>query len=90
MSRSGSTAWIGSLGDAIINAQARGTWMDERFWARMILIVHRMVGNTPEVSEQLRQPLENLFGACYKELPARQGLKAMLDTTYQRSSLRVT
>jgi hypothetical protein len=58
--------------------------MDERFWARMILIVHRMVGNTAEVSEQLRQPLENLFGACYKELPARQG--AENDARYNLST----
>jgi orotate phosphoribosyltransferase len=86
MSRSGSTTWIDSLEDAIVNAQARGNWMDERFWARMILIVHRMVRNTPEVSEHLRGPLENLAGACYKELPARRGLRAMIDTTYQRSS----
>lgn len=89
MSRSGSTAWTGSLGDAIINAQARGNWMDERFWARMILIVHRMVRNTPEVTEQLRRPLENLVGACYKELPARRGLKAMIDTTYQHSKVEL-
>ena len=87
MSRSGSTAWTESLGDAIVNAQARGNWMDERFWARMILIVHRMVRNAPEVSEELRRPLKNLVGACYRELPARRGLKAMIDTTYQHSSL---
>jgi orotate phosphoribosyltransferase len=90
LSRSGSTAWTASLGDAIVNAQGRGNWMDERFWARMILIVHRMVRNTPEVSEQLRRPLENLAGACYKEFPARRGLKAMINTTYQRSSLNCT
>jgi hypothetical protein len=87
MSRSGSTAWTGSLEDAIINAQARGNWMDERFWARMILIVPRMIRNTPQVSEQLRRPLENLVGECYKELPARRGLKAMVDTTYQSNSI---
>jgi orotate phosphoribosyltransferase len=90
MSRSGSTAWTDSLGDAIVNAQARGNWMDERFWARMILIVHRMVRSTPEVSEQLRRPLENLVGACYKELPAHRGLKAMIDTTNQHRSLNCT
>jgi hypothetical protein len=83
MSRSGSTAWTESLEDAIVNAQARGNWMDERFWARMILIVHRMVRNAPELCEQLRRPLKNLVGACYKELPARHGLKAMIDSTYQ-------
>jgi orotate phosphoribosyltransferase len=87
MSRSGSTAWTDSLGDAIVNAQARGNWMDERFWARMILIVHRMVRNAPEVSEELRRPLKKLVGTCYKGLPARRGLKAMIDTTYQDSSL---
>ena len=90
MSRSGSTAWTDSLGDAIVNAQARGNWMDERFWTRMILIVHRMVRNAPEVSEQLRRPLKNLVGACYKELPARRGLKAMIDTTYEYNSLNCT
>jgi hypothetical protein len=61
--------------------------MDERFWARMILIVHRMVRNAPEVSERLRRPLKNLVGACYKGLPARHGLTAMIDSTYQRSSI---
>lgn len=86
MSRSGSTAWTDSMGDAIINAQARGNWMDERFWARMILIVHRMMRNSPELSEQLRRPLENLVGACYEELPARRGLKALIDTTHQHIS----
>jgi hypothetical protein len=90
LSRSGSTAWTDSLGDAIVHAHARGNWMDERFWARMILIVHRMVRNSPEVSQQLRRPLESLVAACYKELPARRGLKAMIDSTYQRSSLLVT
>jgi orotate phosphoribosyltransferase len=90
MSRSGSTAWTESLGDAIVNAQAHGNWMDERFWARMILVVHRMVRHTPEASEQIRLPLKNLVGACYKELPARRGLKAMIDTTYQDSSLNCT
>ena len=90
MSRSGSTAWTDSLGDAIVNAQTRGNWMDERFWTRMILIVHRMVRNAPEVSEQLRRPLKNLVGACYKELPARRGLKAMIDTTYEHNSLNCT
>jgi orotate phosphoribosyltransferase len=84
MSRSGSTAWTESLGDAIVNAQARGNWMDERFWARMILMVHRMVRNAPELCEQVRRPLKSLVGTCYKELPARHGLKAMIDTTYQR------
>ena len=76
MSRSGSTAWTESLEDAIVNAQARGNWMDERFWARHdLIIVHRMVRNAPELCEQLRRPLESLAGACYKELPARHGLE---------------
>jgi orotate phosphoribosyltransferase len=88
MSRSGSTAWTGSLGDAIVNARARGNWMDERFWARMILIVYRMVHNTPDVSDQLRKPLEKLDSACYRELPARRGLRAMIETTCQLSSTR--
>jgi hypothetical protein len=56
----------------------------------MILIVHRMVRNSPEVPEQLRRPLESLVGACYKELPARRGLKAMIDSTYQRDIVNCT
>lgn len=88
MSRSGSTAWAGSLGEAIFNAQARGKWMDERFWARMILIVHRMVRNTPEISEELRPSLEKL-ARCYNEPPARRGLKAMVDSTYQRINIEL-
>jgi hypothetical protein len=87
MSRSGSTAWTDSLGEAIVNAQVRGNWMDERFWARMILIVHRMVRSSPEASEKLRRPLKDLVGACYKELPARRGLKAMIDSTYEFTEL---
>jgi len=61
--------------------------MDERFWARMILIVFRLVRSTPETSEQLRQPLEELVQSYPEEAPAQPGLKAMLDVTYQCEAL---
>jgi hypoxanthine-guanine phosphoribosyltransferase len=85
MARSGSTAWVDSLGDAISNAESREKWMDERFWGRMILIVYRLMRSTPGVSEQLRRPLRDLVQTYDGEVPAQRGLKAMLDTTYQFS-----
>ena len=54
MSRSGSTAWTESWRMPSSTPKLARFWMDERFWARMILIVHRMVQNAPELCEQLR------------------------------------
>jgi orotate phosphoribosyltransferase len=87
MSRSGSAAWVDSLREAVINAERCGNWMDEQFWARMILIVFRLIRNTPETSEQLRGPLEELVQSYPEEAPAQPGLKAMLDATYQCDTL---
>lgn len=87
MSRSGSAAWVDSLREAIINAEGHGNWMDQRFWARMILVVFRLVRSTPETCEQLRAPLEDLIHSYSGQAPAQSGLKAMLDITYQRDTL---
>ena len=90
MSRSGSAAWADSLGEAMINAECRGNWMDERFWARMILIVFRLIRSTPGTSEQLRQSLKDLVHTHAEDAPAKPGLKAMLDATYQCDTLQHT
>jgi orotate phosphoribosyltransferase len=77
MSRSETTVWIDCLNEAIANVASHGRWMDDRFWAWMMWIVHRLVRATPELSDQLRPRLESLVQA-YSGTSAHRGLQGML------------
>jgi hypothetical protein len=81
MSRSGSTDWVDCLKDAILNAETLDQWMDDQFWSRMILAVHRLVRGRPETTDQLRPPLQALV-ETYDRKPAHLGLEGMLKATY--------
>lgn len=61
------------------SVEHRGNWMDEEFWLRMILSVHELTRNTPDISERLRQPLEHLVRSGDTEGCAQSALKAMLE-----------
>jgi hypothetical protein len=84
MSRAGSTAWVDCLKDAIGNAEGYNQWMDEQFWARMILVVHRLIRAKPATRDQMRPPLEALV-RIYDQAATQSDLQAMLDTTYSGS-----
>jgi orotate phosphoribosyltransferase len=81
MSRSGSTDWVDCLGDAISNAETFDPWMDDQFWARMILVVHRLARGRPGTGDQIRPPLQALV-ETYDQTSAHLGLEGMLDATY--------
>jgi len=84
MSRAGSTAWVDPLRDAMANAKRCGDWMDHDFWLRIMLSVYGMTRGKPEVSEELRRPLEDLVQTGESEGPAREALRAVLDATSQQ------
>jgi len=84
MSRSGSTDWVDCLGDAISNAETFDQWMDDQFWARMILVVHRLARGRPGTGDQMRPPLQALV-ETYDRTSAHLGLEGMLKATYEAS-----
>jgi orotate phosphoribosyltransferase len=84
MSRSGSTDWVDCLGDAISNAETFDPWMDDQFWARMILVVHRLARGRPGTGDQMR-PLLKALVETYDRTSVHLGLEGMLKATYDPS-----
>lgn len=77
MYRSQSADWVECLGDAIENAEITNQWMDNEFWAWMMLVVNRLVRDKPEIGDQMQPELQTL-AQTYVQQPVRDGLRGML------------
>jgi hypoxanthine-guanine phosphoribosyltransferase len=75
MYRSRSPDWVDCLGDAIKNSA--NEWMDNDFWARMVLVVYRLVHDRPEIGDQIKPVLQTL-AQTYDNHPAHEGLQGMV------------